>query len=485
MYKRSRKTIDKAVRNASRAAAITQQDAPFTAKQVQKFEAKLVGEVVLPTDPSYNTARMQSNMACQNYPLIIVYCETAADVKQSIKFARKHEIWVSVRSGGHSTAGYSVNTGLVIDVSRLKYVVVDEDSKTAIVGAGTNFGLLNSVINQYKLHVPGGGCPDVCVAGYMQGGGFGFTCREFGMNCDNVLEIQVMLADGSLVRANRDKNPDLFWAVRGGTGGNFGVLLEIKYQLHDLYDVWGFSLTWSLDDAPEAMALIQQDYMGPGNPKKLGFQVIVGYQGTEPVLTMRAMFNGSEKKGRKIIKPLLETKGVVFKNYDTAPYIVQNADLLEKPYDIPQVPDLGREEKESCYIAQKLSVEVWKEIIEFYKTTPNPYSIIVMEAYGGRINQIPEDDCAFIHRNVDMDLFVDTFWMTDEEHEQVIPWLNQFMVLINTYGNGHSYQNYPRATQVDYAHRYWGDQFPKLLEVKRKYDPDQFFHYQQSVKVPG
>ncbi len=133
-----------------------------------------------------------------------------------------------------------------------------------VAGPGTQFQDLNNYLAQYGLHTPGGGCGDVCVGGYMQGGGYGFTSREFGMNCDNVLSFSMMLADQSVVIANADQNADLYWAVRGGTGNNFGVLLSVLYQLYYLPSVWGVWLQWPIENAAQALYEMQSNYMTAG-----------------------------------------------------------------------------------------------------------------------------------------------------------------------------------------------------------------------------
>src|SRR5262249_22054689 len=158
-------------------------------EDVTGLQLGIQGKVVVLTDPDYHQCRQLGDFTFQEFPQYIAYCEVFADVRQCLKFARDHTgLPVAVRSGGHSTAGFSINNGLVIDVSRLSYVTVDMENGQATVGAGTSSGRLNGALDLYSLHVPSGGRHDVCVAGFMQGGGYGYTSREFGMNCDNVVE---------------------------------------------------------------------------------------------------------------------------------------------------------------------------------------------------------------------------------------------------------------------------------------------------------
>ena len=457
----------------------------FTAENVKHLQRKLQGEVVLPADGAYQASRQLSNFAFQSFPLLIVYCEVFQDVWECLQFAATHGLWITTRSGGHSTAGFSMNDGMVIDTSRLNGVYVDTARQVAVVGPGSNWGHVNATLADYGLHMPTGGCGDVCVAGYMQGGGYGFTSRKFGMNCDNVLDMLVMLADGRIVRASPDCNPDLFWALRGGTGTNFGILLQVTYKLHKMPPLWGFTLAWSLQDAPAALAAWQADFMSSGAPPELGYMGVLACTGKDfaPQLTMCGLYWGSREDGMKAIASLLKHTGAKLGKDRVGTYNELNEWLLE---NIPPCPDLAREDKQSTLIARKLKLDDWRRICKRFAASPNPWTAVVFEPYGGAINQLPRDANAFVHRNADMDVFVDVFWMDPQQEQQVKAYLDDCMKLLDPLGNGESYQNYPRLSQTDYRQRYWAEQFPKLLAIKRKYDPDNSFRYAQSVSPePG
>ncbi len=462
-------------------------------QEVAKFVLDINGTVVFPTDAAYHASRQLSNFAFQDFPQLIVYCETFGDVRRCLHLARKYDLEIALRSGGHSTAGFSVNSGLLIDLSRMNSVVVDHANKRAFVGPGTQFGHLNAVLNTYGVHVPGGACQDVCVAGYMQGGGYGFTARQFGMNCDNVEEVLVMLADGGIVAANRHKNSDLFWAVRGGTGGNLGVVLQITYRLHEVGECWGFGIEWplqreagDLDRAAQVLALMQAKFMRhrppDAAPDELGYMAFLGWQKQKPYLLMRGVYNGSKADGQRALKPLLAITpndmqiDKVGSYYEIDKYLLDAAPVL-----LPDVPDLAREDKQDGYIDRLLVADDWRRIIDIFLETPNQSSLLAIEPYGGAINRVPAGTNAFIHRSVDMDLYFDVFWMTEQERVDAVAYLDQVMVFMQKFFNGYSYQNYPRLKQSGYRRSYWGDWFGTLRAVKRKYDPDNFFHCPQSI----
>jgi hypothetical protein len=481
-----RKEKEKALRVQGWSSGISL-DPRFSTDDLAALTMSIQGDVVLPTDPNYQFDRQLANWAFQSFPQLIVYCEAFSDVRHCLAFAQRIGLTVAVRSGGHSTAGLSANDDMVIDLGRLRYVTVDPASKTAVVGAGTTMARLNAALDVYHLHVPGGSCHDVCVAGFMQGGGFGYTSRKFGMNCDNVLAVRVMLADGRIVVANDKVNRDLFWAVRGGTGGNFGILLEITYRLHVVKSVWAFRIQWPVAPAaPDAaraaklLATIQSEFTRKA-PDELGYMTFLGWQGDLPYLIIRGMYVGTAEQGRAVLQRLLDEPGGQLINDKSGSYAAMMHYLVSTAPDLPQVPDLAREDKQSGYVAKSLDAADWRAIIEEFMQSPNRSSMVAMEHYGGAISRKAEDAMAFMHRKVDMDLYVDVFWMNEPERVDAVAYLDRFMSFMEPFYNGQSYQNYPRLSQTDYRRRYWGRYFDDLLAVKRKYDKKAFFRSAQDI----
>ena len=465
----------------------------FTRAEADELHLAIVGNIILPSDPNYHTARLLSNYAFQSYPLLIVYCEVFGDVRHCLEFAKKHELRVAVRSGGHSTAGLSINDGLVIDLSRMRYAVVDPEKKQATVGAGTNFGHLNACLDAYGLHVPGGGCDDVCVAGFMQGGGYGYTSRTFGLNCDNALSVTAMLADGRIVIANATCNADLFWALRGGLGGNLAVILEITYRLHDVWQLWGFQVQWPLErdgkanrNAARALALLQEQHTRGGASDDLGYSAFLAWQKGAPCLVFRGMFKGAPEAGKRILASVLDVPGAEFVLDDVGSYQQLEEWLIHKTPALPDVPDVAREEKESCLIDRLLGVDDWHGIITMFLATPNQSSMLGIEPYGGAISRVGRGDTAFIHRDAFMNIDFDVFWMSEDARGEAVHYLDRVMAFMRSYTNGQSTQTYPRLGQADYRRRYWGEWFETLLAVKQKYDPDNIFsHAMPLVPEPG
>lgn len=474
------------------------EETTFALDDLQSLQRSIVGSVVLPGDADYDKARMLSNPRFSAFPAVIVYCEVDSDVAACLSWARMRKLPVVVRSGGHSTGGFSAQDGFLIDVSRLNDVVVDVSDRTVWVGPGTTFRKFNAKIEAFGLHTPGGACPDVCVGGYMQGGGYGFTARIFGMNCDQVIAVRVMLADGHRVYADATTNRDLFWAIRGGTGSNFGVLLGVKYRLYEGKEFSGFSVVWSLADknaaenAAKALSWLQQNFMRANAPADVGYQMIWAFEGPQPtgkqpVMLMRGMYRGSTENLEAILQPVLALPGATLQAlYSSQPYSSLNKILLTKPYEVPDFPsDITPmpppEAKLSRYIDRELTAEEWLRLLQYFLSSASPYTIAAMEIYGGAIESQPTLGNAFVHRAVYCNLFLDVFWLNDAEKAQMLRYIEGWSQLIAPLWSGFIYQNYPSPVDPDFGTHYWGDLYPLLGMIKLKYDPDGVFSYPQSI----
>lgn len=482
MYRRSQKRKAKAIRMQARRAAPT--DAKlrprFPHDVLESFEEKVHGVVVVPGDPDYDTARQVYYRQFQCFPEIIVYCECANDIAACLSLASDFDLKVVCRSGGHSSAGFSINDGMVIDLSRMNSVHIDPVAKRAVVGGGISFHRLNAALSDHGLHVPGGGCDEVCIGGYMQGGGYGFTSRQFGMNCDCVESFEMMLWNGGIVTANAKTNADLYWCVRGGMGTNFGVLLSVTYQLYDLGELYGFGLSWDAENAPAAVAALQKGFISGQGLKELGYQCAFMIADGAPRFYMRGLFDGDRDTCRNLLKPLTDLPGKTWDIEMSGPYVELNQKLLSKPVPIPNAPDSALEEKQAGYIDKILSPGDWQKVIEFMRTSPCPWNNIGIEPYGGMIER-HDDPNAFIHRDVQMNLFMEVFWSREEDRAENVAWLDRFMELMVPYMNGCSYQNYPRPGMKNADTAYWADYLGTLALVKSKYNPFDWFSNPQQI----
>jgi hypothetical protein len=444
------------------------------------FEQQFQGTIVTPNDPNYEQDRQESNPAFQAFPKLICYCVVENDVALSLEMAAEQQLAIAVRSGGHSTAGYSVNNGLVIDLSQMNCVTVNETDATVTAQPGCDFDTFNAALDSTGLHVPTGACGHVCVGGFVQGGGYGYTSRMFGIQCDSVKEMRVMLADGGIVVANASQNQDLLWAMCGGTGGNFGVLLSVTYALYPLPSVWAYAISWQIADAAAVLQMQQAQFTRSGAPPQLGYMMNVGFDpNNNPVALMQGMYCGDEAGGMAALQPLLQLGSAHLVASNSGAYGAMDQWLDNNPYPMPNPPDGWLEDKVSGYVSQPLSVADWQNVVnQFFKYVPNTNAVMYTEPYGGAILNFPAGGNAFVHRQVDANVVVETFWSGNGvgSSEQWILNLQENLFFIGA----EVYQNYPRAN-YNFREAYFGVAFGELLRVKQKYDPNRVFVYQQCI----
>lgn len=475
------------------------EDLPLDREELVAFQSGFQGQIISPYDPGYDHYRKLSNPKFNSYPALICMCVSENDVRLALNVA-----WgsspnkpLSIRSGGHCTAGFSAGPGFLVDISGLNDVYIDTSTNTATVGAGCNFGKLSPLLDQAGLHVPIGDCPTVAVAGYMQGGGYSFTSRTFGMQCDCVLEVRVMLADGRVVVANATQNLDLYWAVCGGTGGNFGVLLSVKLQLFPLGQIMGFAVAWSLETAADrataasAMTTIQQNYLSTA-PDNMTPQMIFVWQPRNgasgdliPMMLWRGTFLGTESAGMAAIAPVRALPGANFQWASMGIFSEINSKLLSYPAAIPPFPSSVKsappEDKQARYVGRDLATTEWQQVLDWFVTSPVNYNAMCFEVAGGAINNLPLETNAFIHRTSQFSVFMDVFWLTPSVQPEVEAFLASFVELFNNFWDGEIYQNYCNVDIPDYRHNYWGQAFDALSAVKLKYDPNVFFNFAQAA----
>ncbi|MBZ4423298.1 FAD-binding oxidoreductase [Myxococcus sp. RHSTA-1-4] len=456
-------------------------------KRLLDIEQRLHGTIIRPGDPDYDKERQGGNPAYQRYPDVIFRCDAIDDVAEALAYARENALPVVCRSGGHSYATYCSKTaGVVINVSALNDVSIEPEARRARVGPGAQFDKLDRFLRRYGLHVPSPGGPSVAVAGFMQGGGYGFTSRQFGMNCDNVLAVRLMLADGREVVASALENPELFWAIRGGTGSNFGVVLEVTYQLHALADLWGFRLQWKVEDAARVLHALQEGYTLAA-PDELGYLagLVVDPTTQEPVVVMMGLFNGTAEQGRSVLAPLLKVASAPFVVDRTGPYHELNTYVLTHPYAIPVEQEPRPFIIQSRYFARPASLQDWEKVVEAYgRPPPDASNFVCIEPYGGAIRRYPAGGNAFIHRDVLLDCFTSAFWSTRSGEEAAITWMNRLMNDLLGHVGKRAYQNYPTPRLPEFQDAYWDEEtLKRLSRVKKDYDPDNLFRYEQSIPI--
>ena len=467
------------------------------------------GSVVTPFSPGYDASRQEANPLFHKYPLIVVYCQTTLDVMRCVTFATGQRIGLCPRAGGHSTAGFSVlDLRLLIDVSKIGGVLIDPQQMVVSVGAGVRFARLVDELDAFGLHTVTGECYQVGVVGYTLGGGYGYTSPQFGMGCDQLLEVTMVLADGSLVIASPDGNhADLFWACQGGTGNNFGIVTALKLKLYKLPLVWLIGLEWPIDEAAEVMTVWQNERTKSTTDTKLGVQggllfntepqrhdprtgeIIVA---SKPALVIRGIYAGPStpeglaaakeslapflKVGHPRPDPPLWQQQVTYK---------QAMDMTNAGGDAA-APTTIFQLRRSGYVNRALTKADYQKIVDHFKAAPSTYNMIVLEPYGGAINAVDPAATAFVHRGAYFDIFADGLFADPSQQAAELRWLSDLYESsdMKSLWSGRYYQNYTNADYPDYERGYWGDNYPRLQAIKAKYDPRNVFHFEQSIRLP-
>jgi FAD/FMN-containing dehydrogenase len=467
------------------------------------------GRLVLPGDADYESLRAVAYSNFQHLrPAAIGVCKTLHDVRCFVKLIqdRRRENpafrWVP-RSGGHSTAGYcTVEGGLMLDLRGLDNIFVNPGRWLAHVGPGIQLRDFYRGLEPYGLFTPAGLCPDLRVGGFMQGGGIGFGSRWFGMNCDNVTEVEVVLADGRHVLANAKRNPDLFWAVRGGTGNNFGIVTRVTYRLHPLREVGAVSMRWKMETDEEAargahaLDIMQRRYMGSNDDRRLGYQAFIQYGAgwSGPYLMVRAMYREERGLWRELLGELIATPGCQIEWEDMGPYYRMNNKLMgyEDATGFSPYPEAllasPPQEKQTRFFDKQLGVQGWRLFVDHMRGAKGHLRItpqLVFEIGGGAINDTRRGENAYIHRNVDFNAYMNTYWDDESEKAKAFAFMDRWLELGLPWTNGEAYQNYPKPYVTDWSKRYWAEYYPVLCRVKQKYDPTNLFRFEQSIGSDG
>jgi FAD/FMN-containing dehydrogenase len=454
------------------------------------------GAVVVRGDPAYDQAHVLFNTRFDTYkPQAVVLCESLADVQRTVRWARKHRVRIVPRSGGHSYGGYSSTSGVIVDVSRLNDVALDARGH-AVVGAGARLIDVYAGLWQHGRTVPAGSCPTVGIAGLALGGGVGLASRKYGLTCDNLLQATVVLADGSSVVANARQHADLYWALRGGGGGNFGIVTRLLFRTHPVGQVATYALEWPWLDAAKVVQAWQK--LAPHAPDGL-FSVLNlnAAVGGRARITSAGQFFGSADGLRQLVRPLASTGSptrftVTSRSYMDAQEMWAGCSGAIAECHLPPQGHLGRStfKGKSSFATTPLTVQGINAMIrqiEARITAPGSGSgIILLDSYGGAINRVKKDATAFVHRDALFSMQYLSYWDAAAAGEPNLRWLRNFYAAMRPYVSPFAYQNYIDPDLGTWGRAYYGTNLDRLIAVKRRYDPQNVFRSSQSIPVnPG
>lgn len=463
----------------------------------------LQGRLLRPDNAQYPVARqLFSTRFDRVLPQGIAYCASPADVQNCLAFVRRFNLPVTARSGGHSYAGYSTTTGLLLDLTRMNRVTLDTNTGSATIGGGAHLIDVYSALAQYGVVIPAGSCPTVGIAGLTLGGGVGVLGRKFGLTSDNLLTAQVVLADGSLVNCDQHTHADLFWALRGGGGGNFGIVTSFTFQTHPVSELSLFTLNWPWSQAVGVIDAWQ--HWGPQAPDELWSNcLLLGTAQKQAPATVRV--NGVYVGNRASLDPLLQQ---LISRVGLAPIssYVYTDPLLEtmmveagcygesvEACHLPSQNPQGKVARDtskarSDYITSLLprpAIEVLVNAIgsrQASSTLSN--GGIGMDAFGGAINRVAADATAFVHRSTLFSIQYTASWDAGDPASVVTAntaWLNNTWQAMRPYASGEAYQNYIDPDLTDWQQAYYGANLPRLQQIKATYDPGNLFRFAQSI----
>ena len=440
------------------------------------------GELIRPGDPAYDQARRVWNAAFDRRPACIVRCASSQDVVSAIEYARRAGLAVAVRGGGHHFAGLAVWDGaLVVDLSPMKVISVDADRRTAVVQPGVTWGELDAATTEHGLATTGTDLPAVGIAGSTLAGGLGWLHRVAGLSCDNLLSAEVVTADGAVLRAAADEQPDLFWALRGGSG-NFGVVTSFEYRLHPVTEVYGGMLLYPIELAGEALRLYQElcDWapdelflratLTPAPPAPFVPEAVRG----RPCALFGVAYFGAPAEGEQALRPLRELGSPLVDLVQPLSYSALQQ-LLAGAVP-PEIRAYARTEW-----LTRLIDEVIDALVAGAANPPSPSAMINLQQLGGAMSRVPDAETAFGYRHADHHLGVLGIWPPAAQGEPVVDWVRSIWELARPVSAGGGYIGNLMDEGEDRLRASYGAPYSRLARIKARYDPENFFRINPNI----
>jgi FAD/FMN-containing dehydrogenase len=392
---------------------------------------------------------------------------------------------VRVRGGRHSYEAFSlVNDGLIIDLTEMEAVSVDRTRQQMTVQAGIEQIKAYENLWSQGLTLPMGSCATVGLAGVTLGGGYGLLARSLGLACDRLLSAEVVSAKGQLFRAAADANADLFWALRGGGGGNFGIVTSLTYLAHPVQQVAIYNIVWNWADITKAIQAWQG--WAPDTDDRLTCTLKLSPQSVGSIASV-GLYMGSEADLRRLIEPLL--------NIAPKTVSIQTVSLMEAVRILAGLqPDYPGWQKHwhgsqtkfkntSDFVNVKWSEQAISTLVNRLRQTPSKNIVIQCDSYGGAINRVATEATAFPHRQQRFNIQYQAYWRLDADQEAHIRWIRETKTAMRPFVSGSAYVNYCDRDLNNWQTAYYGKNWQRLVTIKKKYDPDNLFNFEQSISL--
>jgi FAD/FMN-containing dehydrogenase len=452
----------------------------------ERLRNSVQGPVIGPEDEGYDEARSIWNGAIDRRPAWIARCTGVADVAAAVGFARERDLLVGVRSGGHGVGGHALcDGGLVIDLSLMKGIRVDPATRTARAEAGVLWGELDRETQHFGLATVGGIVTHTGIAGLTLGGGIGWLMRKHGATVDNLLSADVVTAQGEIVTASEEENADLFWAIRGG-GGNFGIVTSFEYRLHLVGPiVLAGPVFHRLEDAPEVLRFYREFIAAAPDELTTIFDLSVAAPlpflpeevHGKPILMVGACYAGSPEEGAEVVRPLKQFGGPIADLLEPQPYTA-----LQSMFD-PLVPHGWHRYWRSVELPP-LSDDPIDTLVEHASAVTSPRSYCIVFQLGGALARVGEGETAFSQRQAAHNVNINAVWTEeDPEADRHIGWARDFFDAMKAHAGERVYLNFLGDEGADRVRQAYGaEQYERLVSLKRRYDPTNFFSLNQNVE---
>jgi FAD/FMN-containing dehydrogenase len=444
------------------------------------FGADLGGELLRPGSAGYEAARRLYNAMIDRRPALIARCSGVADVLRSVRFARETGLRTAIRGGGHNVAGKALcDDGLVIDLARLKGIRVDPARRTVRAEAGVTYGEFDRETQAFGLATTGGLVSSTGIAGLTLGGGLGWLMRKHGLACDNLLSADVVTADGRMLTASAEENPDLFWGLRGG-GGNFGVVTSFEYRLHPVGPVLAGLLIHPLGAAPEVLRSYR-DFCREAPDELTAYAALMhSPDDGQPILALMLAYVGDLAEGERVLAPLRRLGPPAA---DTVGPVSYRA--LQRNLD-PIAPS-GLQNYWKSDSLRRLTDEAIDAIVAQYRATPSPLALVIVEQLGGAVGRVGRDATSFSLRDDDFHLVLMARWTDPADSGTNVRWARAFAAALRPFATGAGYVNALSEDDGDRLEAVYGPEtYRRLIALKDQYDPTNLFRINQNIRpTPG
>src|SRR5262245_49728034 len=446
-----------------------------------KLREKVRGEVVRRDDASYDELRKVYNAMHDRRPALILLAADAADVMAGIRFAREQDLLVAVRGGGHSAPGYgSCDGGLVVDLRRMRSVRVDPERRTVRAEGGCTLGDILHANYAFGVATPVGIASTTGIAGLTLGGGLGYLIRRYGLTCDNLVSADVVLADGSFTTCSEERNEDLFWALRGGSG-NFGIVTSFEFRTHPVGDIYGGPIFFPLDanvllayrdfifDAPTELTCLF------GFTKASALPFLPEKWHGKPVSVVIACWCGAPEEGEQAVAPIRKLGEVVGAYVDRMPYSAINTlfDALLPP---------GLQHYWKGNFARELPDGAIQAHIEHAAKVPCVESSILLYPMDGAPRRVPPSGSAYAYRDALFSTVIGGSWRNPADNERNMRWVREYYEALRPFSEEGGYVNFMADEDQDRVRSNYRQNYDRLVEIKTKYDPTNFFRVNHNVK---